>query len=79
MFLINLFVALIATHLADSVLQHCVLLIEVVDWFLAHGIVVLWTLQEEAEEEAEEESDSSSNGIFGSGMDDLISMLSGNK
>ena len=49
-FLINLFVALIATHLADSILQHCVLLIEVVDWLLAHGIVVLWTLQEEAEE-----------------------------
>ena len=38
--LVNLFVSPVASHFADGVLQHGVLLIEVVDGFLALGVVV---------------------------------------
>ena len=48
--LVNLFVSLVASHFADGVLQHGVLLVEVVDGFLALGVVVHRRLEEEAEE-----------------------------
>ena len=48
--LVNLLVSLVAAHFADGVLQHGVLLEEVVDRFLALGVVVHRGLEEEGEE-----------------------------
>ena len=48
--LINLLVSLISTHFADSVLQHSVLLEEVVHRFLTLCVVVHRSLEEEGEE-----------------------------
>ncbi len=48
--LVDLLVCLIATHLADSVLEHGVLLEEVVDGNLVLGVVVHRALEEEAQE-----------------------------
>ena len=48
--LVYFLVSLIATHLTDGILQHGVLLIEVVDSLLALGIVMHRRLQEETEE-----------------------------
>ena len=47
---IDLFVSLVAAHLTDGVLEHDVLLEEVVDGHLALGEVVHGALEEEAEE-----------------------------
>ena len=46
-FLVDLFVRLVAAHLADGVLEHRVLLVEVVDGLLALGVVVHGRLEEE--------------------------------
>ena len=48
--LVDFFVSLVATHLADSILQHSVLLIEVVYRLLALSVVVHRSLEEEAQE-----------------------------
>ena len=48
--LVDFFVSLVATHFADSVLQHSVLLEEVVHRFLALCVVVHRSLEVEAEE-----------------------------
>ena len=48
--LIYFLISLIASHFADSILQHGVLLEEVVDRFLALGVVVHRSLEEEREE-----------------------------
>ena len=47
---IQRFVGGVATHLAECILQHGVLLIEVVDRLLPYPIVVHRTFQEEAQE-----------------------------
>ncbi len=49
-YLVDFFVSLIATHFADSVLQHGVLLEEMVDRNFTLGVVVHRALEEEAEE-----------------------------
>ena len=48
--LVNLLVRLVAAHFADGVLEHGVLLEEVVDGFLARGVVVHGGFEEEGEE-----------------------------
>ena len=48
--LVDFFVSLVAAHLADGVLEHDVLLEEVVYGHLVDGVVVLRALEEEAEE-----------------------------
>ena len=48
--LVDLLVSLVATHLAEGVLQHHILLEEVVDRYLTLCIVVHRALQEEAQE-----------------------------
>ena len=48
--LIDFFIWLVTAHLADGILQHGVLLIEMVNSFLTLGVVVHRTLQEEAQE-----------------------------
>ena len=48
--LVNFLVSLVTAHLADGVLQHRVLLVEVVHSLLALGVVVHWRLEEEAQE-----------------------------
>ena len=45
--LVDLFVSLVAAHLSDGILQHGVLLVEVVDGLLALRIVMLGRLEEE--------------------------------
>ena len=47
---VYLLVCLISAHIADGILQHGVLLVEVVHGFLALGEVVHRTLEEEAQE-----------------------------
>ncbi len=47
---VDLFVSLITTHLADGVLEHGVLLEEVVDGHFTLGVVVHGALEEEAQE-----------------------------
>ena len=48
--LVDFFVGLVSAHFADGILQHGVLLIEVVDGLFAFRVVVHRSLQEEAEE-----------------------------
>ena len=48
--LIHFLVGLVATHLADGVLQHGVLLVEVVHGLLALRVIVHGRLEEEAQE-----------------------------
>ena len=48
--LIDFLVNLVAAHLADGILQHGVLLIEVVYGFLALGVIVHGRLEEETQE-----------------------------
>ena len=48
--LVYLLVSLITSHFANDILQHCILLIKVVNGFLTRSIVVHRSLEEEAEE-----------------------------
>ena len=48
--LVDFLISLVTAHLADGVLQHGVLLVEVVHSLLALGVVVHWRLEEEAQE-----------------------------
>ncbi len=48
--LINLLVSLVAAHLADGILEHHILLEEVVDGHLIFSVVMLRALEEEAQE-----------------------------
>ena len=48
--LVDFLISLVTAHLADGVLQHRVLLVEVVHSLLALGVVVHWRLEEEAQE-----------------------------
>ena len=48
--LVDSLVSLVAAHLADGVLEHDILLEEVVHWHLTLGVVVHRALEEEAEE-----------------------------
>ena len=48
--LVDRFVSLVTAHFADSVLQHCVLLEEVVYGYFVLGVIVHRALEEEAQE-----------------------------
>ena len=48
--LIHLLVWLVSAHFANSILEHCVLLEEVVHRHFTLGVIVHWTLQIEAQE-----------------------------
>ncbi len=48
--LVDFLISLITAHLTDGVLQHGVLLVEVVHSLFALGVVVHWRLEEEAQE-----------------------------
>ena len=48
--LVNFFICLVAAHLADGILKHGVLTVQVVDSLFSNGVVVHWRLEEETEE-----------------------------
>ena len=48
--LVDFFISLVSSHLTNSVFQHCVLLIEMVDSLFSLSVVVHRSLEEEAEE-----------------------------
>ena len=54
--LVDLFVGLVAAHLADSVFEHGVLLIKMINGLLAFGVVVHGRLEEEREEALDAET-----------------------
>lgn len=54
--LVDFFVSFVAAHFADGVLEHDVLLEEVVDSFFALGVVVHRALEEEAQEALDAEA-----------------------
>lgn len=49
-FLVDFFISLVTAHLADGVLQHGVLLVEVVHSLFTLSVIVHWRLEEEAQE-----------------------------
>lgn len=48
--LVYFFVGFVSAHFADGILQHRILLVKVVNGFLAHSEVVHWCFEEEAQE-----------------------------